>query len=363
MPAVSTMLKERQAAVGLWGRQSLYSALTMTDLHFKDNCFRMLPNESVLDCLLRHGQAIPYACKAGMCQACLIKAVDCEATPHSRKWIKPALQAKGYTLACQWFPDDDVKGELPGVEDFSIAVTVCELTPLSPYVMRMRLTIDDPATLFNCRPGQYVSLINPHGITRSYSVANDLVEEGMLELHVSRTSHGVFTRWVFEEAAVGMHLHLRGPNGECHYDDREGNDYPMLLAGNGTGLAPLFGILRDALARGHEGPISLFHGGRTAAHIYLQGQLDALQKQYRNFSYFPCIVENNGKSGYQTGKLENVLDQQFRFSGAARTRAYLCGTPELVHRLRKHIYLKGIRSENIHCDPFTERTVVTTGAP
>ena len=77
------------------------------------------PHETVLDCLLRHGVALSYACKAGMCQACLVRAVGCEASEESRKWIKPALQAKGYTLACKWVPDTDVGAALPDLADFA----------------------------------------------------------------------------------------------------------------------------------------------------------------------------------------------------------------------------------------------------
>ena len=46
----------------------------MSEVEFKQQRFTREPYESVLDCLLRHGQALPYACKAGMCQACLVRA-------------------------------------------------------------------------------------------------------------------------------------------------------------------------------------------------------------------------------------------------------------------------------------------------
>jgi CDP-4-dehydro-6-deoxyglucose reductase len=335
----------------------------MSDLNFKDHCFALRPHESVLDCLLRNGQAIPYACKAGMCQACLIRAVDCEATAESKKWIKPDLQARGFTLACQWFPETDVAAELPGLEDFSIAVTISNLAFLNDNVLQVCLTLDDPAVGFRCRPGQYVSVINPQGIIRSYSVANDPALDGYLELHISRTSHGVFTGWLFDQAVTGMALRIRGPAGSCCYDTDGDTHNPILLAGNGTGLAPLLGILRDALARGHQGSIRLFHGGRTSAHLYLEAELDRLQEQHDNFSWFRCILENSGRQDIEQGQIEDVIDRHLDPAGANRTSAFLCGSPALVHGLRKRLYLKGLRADNIHCDPFTERTVVTTKAP
>ena len=107
----------------------------MAQLRFKNRSLSLQPYETVLDCLLRNGEPIPYACKAGMCQACLIRAVDCEATEESRKWIKPNLQAKGFTLACQWVPEGDVSAALPGIEEFSVAVRITELKALNERVL------------------------------------------------------------------------------------------------------------------------------------------------------------------------------------------------------------------------------------
>lgn len=330
----------------------------MSQLKFNNKSFTLNQYETVLDCLLRNGQAIPYACKAGMCQACLIRAVDCEATEESRKWIKPALQAQGYTLACQWVPDSDVAAVLPSVEDFSVTTRIRQLELINPHVLRLLLDVPDPSKMFAYRPGQYLTLINPAGIARSYSIANDYEQDGCVELHISATLHGVFTHWLFQEARAGDQLHMRGAAGDCFYASKEAADQPLLLAGVGTGLAPLYGIVRDALRHGHTAPIALFHGGRTREHLYYVDKLQALARQHRNFRYFPCTIEESKSAGFHTGTLEQVLEAQLDTKLLNQTHAYLCGAPDFVHGLRKRLFLKGVRAPNIHCDPFTERTVI-----
>jgi NAD(P)H-flavin reductase/ferredoxin len=331
----------------------------MAELKFNNHSFTLSQYESVLDCLLRNAEPIPYACKAGMCQACLVKAIDCEATPESKKWVKPALQAKGYTLACQWVPEADVTVALPSVEEFSVAVRIRALTRLNDSVMQLLLDVCDPATMFAYRPGQYLSLINPQGLTRSYSIANNYEVDGFLELHIARTLQGVFTHWLFTEAAVGKILHMRGATGDCYYHDSFDKEQPLLLAGTGTGLAPLYGIVRDALAKGHTGAIALYHGGRSEAQLYYVAELQALARGHENFTYFPCTVEASGLPAALTGKLEQSLAQQLDSATLAQTLVFLCGAPDFVHAMRKRAYLKGARSANIFCDPFTERKVVS----
>jgi len=333
----------------------------MTTLTFKDRKLPLKPYESVLDCLLRHGEALPYACKAGMCQACLIRAVDCVPGEESRKWIKPELQARGFTLACQWVPDGDVAAALPTVEDFAQKVRLLDLEALNGRILKVRLALCDPAAKFTCRPGQYVTLTNPAGVSRSYSVANDYALDATLELHISSTSHGLFTQWLFNQARPGDFLYLRGPTGNCHYRAEDGDDLPLLLAGNGTGLAPLYGIACDALRHGHRGPITLIHGGRSAAQLYMVEELRALAAQYNNFNYLPCVQQAESSDDFHTGSVEQVLEQHVSGMGKAANlshwHAFVCGSPDLVYALRKRLYLLGLRATNIQCDAFTERTV------
>lgn len=330
----------------------------MSKLTYHDRDLDLRPYESVLDCLLRHGEPLPYACKAGMCQACLVRAVDCDATTESRKWIKPALQAKGYTLACQWVPEGDVRAEPPRLADFAIESTIASLTALNPHVCRVRLKIADPRGMFAYRPGQYLSATNPHGCVRAYSIANDFAAEGELELHVSRTSHGEWSGWLFNEARIGDTLYLSGPHGSCHYDPREDAGQPLLMAGTGTGLAPLYGIVRDALTQGHKAPIRLYHGGRSVDQLYLVQELRTLTAQHANFTYVACVFEHAAANEpYRHCRIEQALQEDQSALDLRESRVFLCGAPDFVHGLRKRLYLQGARSEHIHCDPFTERNV------
>jgi CDP-4-dehydro-6-deoxyglucose reductase len=332
----------------------------MTTLTYQQQQLVLKPHETVLDCLLRHGVALPYACKAGMCQACLVKAVNCTASEESSKWIKPALRSRGYTLACQWVPETAVCVELPNLADFAVAATIRSLRPLNAQVLQVLLDIAEPRSMFAYRPGQYLTATNPLGIARAYSIANDFAVDGYVELHIAATSHGEFTHWLFNAARNGDQLYLRGPTGSCCYDARDDAAEPLLLAGTGTGLAPLLGIVHDALRQRHTHAIHLYHGGRTAAQLYRVNELQELAASHPAFHYHPCVSEPSANTGFpvQTGRLELVLAADMAKENLAGYRIYLCGAPAFVHGLRKKLYLQGARSEHIHCDPFTERTVV-----
>lgn len=334
----------------------------MAELGYKSRRLALRPGESVLDCLLRNGEAVPYSCKAGRCQACLVRAVGCESTPESRATLKPALRDRGYALACQWIPQHDVAAAVPAVDEFSMAVRIAELRLLNEVVLRVRLTLEDPAALFVCRPGQYLNLIHPSGLTRSYSVANDHARDRFIELHVGRTHHGLFSTWLFDHAEAGVLLHIRGPAGDCSYSGLDGDAFPILLAGTGTGLAPLYGIAADALRQGHRGNIGLYHGARDPRHFHYADELHRLEETHGNFHYRPCLIPPPVPGSTSCYGMEELLDTFLQQEKAAQARVYLCGSPEFVEAMHKRTYLKGARAAHIHCDPFIERSVTVKDA-
>src|SRR5579862_3119821 len=217
----------------------------MATVRYEGSSCELQESESVLDGLLRHGVTVSHACKAGSCGSCMLRAVEGEVPARAQAGLKDSWKASGYFLACMCRPEGDLTAAAVG-SDARIAATITALDLLSADVLRVRLACGAP---FDFRAGQYIALVRDNGLARSYSIASlpgaSLPEAGEIELHVRRIPNGRMSEWLYQEARVGAQVHLQGPSGECFYvPGRE--DQPMLLIGTGTGLAPLYGIVRDA---------------------------------------------------------------------------------------------------------------------
>ncbi|MFN0044032.1 MAG: 2Fe-2S iron-sulfur cluster-binding protein, partial [Alphaproteobacteria bacterium] len=214
--------------------------------------------ETVLAALLRGGFDAPHSCKAGACGSCMMRAVEGDVGPNSQAGLKDAWKAQGYFLPCVCVP----RGDLAiAALDAAMAApsSVISIDPLSADVVRLRLSMPDG---FDFRAGQYLSLRNQDGLTRSYSIAS-LPGDGAIDLQIRIYPDGRMGTWIANHAKPGDAVTLTGPFGECFYvPGRE--QQPLLLIGTGTGLAPLQAIAHDALAHGHTGPIHLYHGAVTA---------------------------------------------------------------------------------------------------
>ncbi len=254
---------------------------------YENKQYDLQNNETVLDCLLREGLNIPHSCKAGSCQSCLMKMISGDIPEAAQQGLKPSFKQMKLFLACQCLPKSDISVQLPNPDGLDIKASITGKELLSSNVLRVSLRLESD---FEYRAGQYITITNNDGIVRSYSIANKTNKDGNIDLHVRLLAGGKMSLWLQEVAKIGDEVTVRGPAGDCFYLAGEGKDYPIIMAGTGTGLAPLYGILLDALENGHTGRIDLYHGALKEEDLYFVNQLQKIAAEYSNFVYTPCVL-------------------------------------------------------------------------
>jgi ferredoxin-NADP reductase len=152
---------------------------------------------------------------------------------------------------------------------------------------------------------------------------------------------------------VNAAVRVRGPAGECFYTAGK-PERRLVLVGVGSGLAPLWGILRDALAAGHSGPIQLWHAARSPERLYLRAELARLASRYPNLTYHPCALEPGLDDATEHAAKIGPVDELLTASGTvfAGSAIFLCGDAEIVQRLRRKVFLLGAALPDIHADAF-----------
>jgi len=122
----------------------------------------------------------------------------------------------------------------------------------------------------------------------------------------------------------------------------------MILAGTGTGLAPLLGIARDAIRQQHEGKIILIHGGVCPEDLYFDVELQQLTQQQEQLTYESCVLKGDGI--YQESPIDKVLLNALENNSQARV--YVCGPEKTTKKLKTTAFLAGIPSAHIYSDIF-----------
>lgn len=326
----------------------------MPNFTFEGEAFELGAGETVLECLERHDIPLASSCRSGVCQSCLIRAVEGVPPAHAQKGLRETQRAQGYFLACSCVPLENLVVERgAGQERFCGVIE--GIHPLGGGVVRLRM---QPRNAFQYFPGQFLNLHLPSGQVRSYSIAST-TEERFLELHMALIPGGCASEWLREQAAVGDEVHFTGPAGNCFYFAGQPGR-PLLLAGTGTGLAPLYGIARDALRQGHTGPVHLFHGVLNGARSYLVDELRKLSEEHANFTYVPSVLEPPAPEGFFTGALGTLIQEAL--PSLKGWRVFLCGHPDLVRQLQKQCFLAGASMKDILADAFLPAAATSLAA-
>ena len=318
----------------------------MTTVVYAGIAHAVLPEQTLLDCLTAAGIAVPSSCRAGVCQSCLMRAVEGQVPPEAQAGLKPTLAAQGYFMACRCKPRTPLTVVLPDAATLQQTAEVLGIEALNPDIVAVRLRPSRPMAY---RAGQFIRLFKDDTQSRCYSLASVPELDEALEIHVRAVPGGTVSGWVHRTLRAGDAVRIADSSGACFYvEDRP--EQPLLLLGTGSGLAPLLGIVRDALHRGHRGPVVLYHGSTGAQGLYRVDSLRALAAAHPQFRYVPCVSEGTPPAGLRAGTpLEVALADQPDLSG---WRVFLCGHPELVRQGKMQAFLAGAAMADIHADPF-----------
>ncbi|MBX7132174.1 MAG: 2Fe-2S iron-sulfur cluster binding domain-containing protein [Fimbriimonadaceae bacterium] len=301
--------------------------------------------ETVLGALLRLGHPVDHGCKAGACQACLLRAKG-PVPKSAQRALDESLVEQGYFLGCQ-APATSVEHVVrPDAQLLPRrSATVIDIRAASRDVRIVLMEIDGLAA----RRGQFIRLVHSSGVVRSYSIADCTYEadRARVELHVRLIAGGQMSELV-AATAPGDCFEVEGPLGRCFYRPQS-RSKPILLIGSGTGLAPLYGVALDALQHEHASPVRLYHGGATPEQLYFREELSDLG----NIEYRPCADEGGDESMAQGSPLEVALRDHPDMSGFT---VFLCGHPGLVRAGQKRCFLAGADLQDIFADPFEDQS-------
>lgn len=319
----------------------------MAKIRYGGQAYERRQSESVLECLTAHGVSVPSSCHAGVCQSCMMRVVRGKVPAEAQSGLKPAHVAKNFFLACICRPDEDLEVAFIDEALQRYSAEILDISRLNVDIVRVRLRPREPLPY---SPGQFIRLYKDEKTSRFYSLASvPQLHHQDIHIHVRKMPRGIVSEWIHEQLRPGQVVDISEPLGECFYltgHPQQG----LLLMGTGCGLAPLYGIILDALTHGHQGPVRLYHGSANPAGLYLIEELRALSKSFANFRYVPCISAGDAPPGFARGSvLEVAMAEHVDLSG---WRVYLCGNPDMVSNAKRETFLAGASMSEIFADPF-----------
>lgn len=226
------------------------------------------------------------------------------------------------------------------------------IADLTHDIRELRLAIEAGGP-FCFSAGQYVQIEFAPGMSGHYSMASMPAEE-KLAFQLRRTADGKTSSYVAQDLKLGDKVKVSGPLGSSYLRGRHAG--PVLLVAGGSGLAPIYSILRTLLERGSGERVVLYFGVRSERDVYHERLLADLAANHRNFSYEIVLSEPGGESARRRGLVHQAVAEDLAY--AAGYTAYLAGPPAMVEAAGQLLLGRGVARRDIHADAFRYQPLV-----
>lgn len=308
--------------------------------------------QSLLSAATLAGVSFPYSCKTGRCSTCKCRVISGNTQAlHPELGLTETEIQSGWILSCVRTALTDVLLEvddLGGIQLPSVKTLPCrihQLDLITADVMRVVLRLP-PTSPLHFIAGQYIDLIGPEGLRRSYSLAGANKAENTLELHVRAVEGGAMSSYLFQQAKINDLLRLNGPLGTFFL--REVIGKALVFLATGTGIAPIKAILthlEDLPATQQPSSITLLWGVRQPKDLYWD-----ITSLRANIKAIPVVSRPSPQWHGAVGYVQDILLQtQSKFSNTA---VYACGSNAMIQSAKDALVAAGLPSNQFFSDAF-----------
>ncbi|VAW69565.1 hypothetical protein MNBD_GAMMA09-2522 [hydrothermal vent metagenome] len=319
-------------------------------IHYKKKLYTCRSNETVLQAFLRQGVDILFSCGKGSCQVCMMCCDSGVIPKKSQKSIRLEYVEKKYFLPCSCYPESVMRiSEIPSSDLYKSAI-VHKKESLSDNILHL---VIEPAQVIDYKPGQYVNIRRvTDGLARSYSLISH-PDDYFMEFHIKTMPKGRLSSWLSDNLKEGDEIEFQGPMGESYYEQIADINSRILLAATGTGLAPLLGVIHDAIRNAHKGDIYLYHGGRASRELYFHKALLELSAEHNNIYYRACLDSGSLEQAVNHNILD-VIKQDINEYGSdyIKSTVFLAGSTAFVESSSLLFKQYGFPDELIFSDSF-----------
>lgn len=198
------------------------------------------------------------------------------------------------------------------------------------------------------KAGQYIPVtveVNGRRLTRYYSISS-APSEGLLQITIKRQKDGLVSNFMHDHLSLGSVIELGEAKGE--FVLTENLPEKLLLIAGGSGITPIYSILKTLSKMGYTGEATLLYFSRSKEDVIFHEAIQNLEKNnsFLKTHFILTDIESNGfQFGFLSEKMLKTLVPDFEL----RT-TYLCGPKSLQDSVKDLLPKDKIISENFQ--PF-----------
>ncbi len=222
-------------------------------------------------------------------------------------------------------------------------------------------------------PGQYVTLkveVNGEKLNRSYSLCSNPFEGKEHRIAIKRVLNGKVSTYLTREAKVGDEIEVMLPMGNFKAEIDANANKHYYLFGAGSGVTPLYSILKAVLSNEPKSKVTLVYGNFNSQSVIFKKELTEILKENTDRLEVIHVFDKPNKSGGFLGMgkkideelpcVEGRIDQVFVQNTLAgkdlkNAEFYTCGPTGLMKSVENTLKRLNVSEDKINVEYFTEK--------
>lgn len=244
---------------------------------------------------------------------------------------------------------------------------------LSLKVAAVERETDDAVTIHLKQPllrriryeaGQYLTLefdVEGNGSKgcRAYSISSTPGLDKTLAITVKRVAGGQVSNRLVGQLAAGDRVQALGAHGRFTFSPQPGQGRHIVLFAAGSGISPIFSILRSALHFEADARVTLIYGNRNAEAVIFGDKIEALQREFAKRLKVIHVFSQPNRPCLHSGRLNRVMVVEILRAlpgfELARCEFYTCGPSGMMDEVTAALDALEVRREAIHLECFTPK--------
>lgn len=244
-----------------------------------------------------------------------------------------------------------------GYFSLNVAETLKETDDTVSIVFKLSDSIKED---FKYKPGQHVNfktVIDSSVYIRTYSMSSSPHTDEDLVITVKEIENGAVSPYILKEIKPGDNILVSKPRGKYVLNpdsDRKGY-YVMFAAG--SGIAPLYSMLKSVLHIEKESKVTLFYANRSEKSIIFKDSLAMLSEQYKGrFKTIHLLSQPShnwtGLKGRLNSEIAKMLLTSYINGELNSAEVYMCGPDGFMSSAEEALKHLNVSEERIHSEEF-----------
>jgi ring-1,2-phenylacetyl-CoA epoxidase subunit PaaE len=217
------------------------------------------------------------------------------------------------------------------------------------------------------KAGQFLTfMINLHGheVRRSYSMSSAPGVDEHPSITVKRVPNGGISRFWIDQVREGDIFTTLFPSGRFVLEDVVPIKRDIVLVGAGSGITPLFSILKQTLTTEPDSYITLIYASRNVGNTLFWHQIMDWQARFpEHFQAIhihsqPADDWNGIRGRINNTRLEQLVNKSLKFD-KTNARFFICGPFDLMRSAEITLHFMGFSKDQIRKENF----VITSASP